>query len=354
MVGGHAGASLVVEAEVTSVGQYFRGEPDATFFLSLDSYLAQSEIWKRLPASRLRPWQYKGRQLLLPRDVNAVGLTYRADLFAQAGVDVEACATWESFFAACEKYEAYWAARGEPWRKAVEFPRGNASAVTVMLQQRGVPVVGMLQDVQLGDARVCDTLLAYAGWAATGVGANPARTILDTSTEVSEGRVAALLTADWRWGQLRKGVGPGVAAQLRTRGLPKFAEADAPTGTWGGTGIGIPRDTPSPLMSWRVIEALFADRERAERRWEETGVVPCVTSMWREGPLSRDPFAVLAARAPQGWRSTPVWPRAQFELNGIVGGACRRYAEGGRGAAAAWLGPALAEAQERLARELAQ
>lgn len=389
IAGGHSGPSMVVEVEINSVGQYFRGEADSTFFLPLDSYLAQSPVGRVLPAARMGAWRYRGVQLLLPRDVNPVGLMYRADLFSAAGVDVGRCANWGAFIAGCQRYEAFWAAHGQPQRRAFELPRGNASAVLVILQQRGVRLIDLMGAPRLTDERVVSTLMAYGRWLASGVGANPERTIVDTAEALQDGRLGALLTPDWRAGQLRRAA-PELfkGGEVRLRGLPVFSAsdvpADAPTASWGGTGVGIPRDTPSPLMSWKMIEALYLDRESNERRWEETGVLPAVTTLWVQGLGVRgqglavggaggewgaggilgDPFVPLAMRLPMTGASSVITPRLQMELNGIVGELRRRLGRessvgredqvGAAGGAEAWLRGALREAEGRLGRELAQ
>ena len=59
----------------------------------------------RILPSRLSPWTKDGEIFGLPQDVHPVTITYRADLFAQAGVDLAAATTWSAFQEACLRFE---------------------------------------------------------------------------------------------------------------------------------------------------------------------------------------------------------------------------------------------------------
>ena len=73
--------------------------------------------------------------------------------------------------------------------------------------------------------------------------------------------------------------------------MPIFEPGDAPTSTWGGTMIGIPRNCEKPKASWKLIEFLyFSDAGIAARRKYST-ILPPVITAWDDPIYQRgDPY----------------------------------------------------------------
>lgn len=325
LTAGGSGPSHLVELEIGSVGKYFRGPPESTFLRPLSADDARG-----LLPERLAVWRYQGTQLALPRDVHPVALVVREDLWREAGLDPRQCSTWNNYIDACRRFEAFYAARGEPERRSLELPRTNAAVVYLMLQQRGVVLIDEALDPQLADPRVAETVYEYARWVAADIGSSPARTILQTAQDLEAGRLGALLAPDWKLGQLRA-VAPGLAGKLALLPLPVFTDGDAPTASWGGTGVAVPRDTPDAAASLALIHAAGAN---GLERYARSMILPATPDAWRDPRMAAadgfwapttPPSRVLPELSRRVPRQvvTVLTPAAQAELNLIVARAVR-------------------------------
>ena len=78
----------LVEMEISLVGRFFRPPLKEVGFLPLDAQLDRTGWRDRLLQSRLAPWQKEGVTFGVPHDVHPCTITYRDDLFREAGVDL--------------------------------------------------------------------------------------------------------------------------------------------------------------------------------------------------------------------------------------------------------------------------
>ena len=103
-------------------------------------------------------------------------ITYRADLFAQAGVDLAAATTWSAFQEACLRFQEYWAEHGYPHRHAIELSHASSDDLEMLLLQRHVNLVDADGQPRLTDPLVLQTLRFYTQLIAgrRQIGANPA------------------------------------------------------------------------------------------------------------------------------------------------------------------------------------
>jgi arabinosaccharide transport system substrate-binding protein len=218
--------------------------------------------------SRFAPWTKSGHIFGVPHDVHPVTLTYRHDLFTEAGIDLESATTWPQFQEQCLAFQRYWRSRGYRDRHAMELPLASAENVIVMLLQRGVNIVDSDNQVHVTDPRVAQTIAFYAQLVAgeRRIGVESAGGLGVWARDLIDGNTCALVTPDWKITDL-KSFAPSLAGKLRMMPLPVFDATDARTSTWGGTMIGIPRHAKDPDASWKLIEHLYlSDHARAARR----------------------------------------------------------------------------------------
>src|SRR5690606_29062593 len=109
--------------EIGSIGKYFRGPPSAVGLLPLNERLREAGLLDDLLPSRVAPWTKDGQIYGVPMDVHPVALAYRHDLFADAGIDVEAIRTWGEFHAAGLAFQRYWSRHGHPEYRSIDLPR---------------------------------------------------------------------------------------------------------------------------------------------------------------------------------------------------------------------------------------
>lgn len=327
----------VVEIEIGSVGRFFRGP--SIPFLPLNSYLQKSGLDVRLVPNRLSPYTKDGIVFGIPADVHPVTITYRRDLFDQAGVDLASAQTWEQFHDRCVAFESYWHDAGQPKRRAMELSPTSASDLMMMLLQRGVNLVDASGQVHLADRQVASTLAFYAQMVAgrRAVAEGAAAGSMLWVRDLSDGRLCAALTPDWRIRYLRE-MAPELSGKLAMMPLPRFEPTDAPTSTWGGTMLAIPRHVANPDAAWALLEFLLVSPEGLAARREHTDILPPLRDVLANPTLSvPDPFfggepvtalyAELARQVPAN-RMHAYTPLASQALAGVLGQAVARVNAG--------------------------
>lgn len=274
----------IVQLEIGSVGKYFRFPPEKVGLLPLDEFIDRDGLRDQILPNRLASWSRGGVAFGIPHDVHPVGITYRRDLFDQAGVDLAACKTWDAFHDACLKYQEYWEQHGEPWRVAVEMSPANADIIQRMLLQRGVNTVDSDLKVHIAEPKVIDTLVRYAEMVAGDrkIGAPASPGGLNWLADIRRGALGAMITPDWRITFIRNNVDGELDGKLALMPLPKFEESDAPTSTWGGTMIGISRHARDPAASWEAIKFFHFSEQGVRSRVLNTDILGPDRKNWED------------------------------------------------------------------------
>jgi arabinosaccharide transport system substrate-binding protein len=344
----------LVEIDLASVGKFFRPPPADIGLLPLNGFLSASGQLPRFVPARLIPWSKHGIIFGIPRDVHPVTLAYRADLFDQAGVDLDAPRTWPQFQVACLRFQHYWSEHGYPQRRAMELYSSQSEELVLMLLQRHINLVDGNDAIHLTDPTVAETVAFYAQLVA-----GPRRIAADTVSgtpfgyrDLADGGVCAMLTPDWRTRYLRQ-YAPELARKLRMRALPVFDSTDSPTSTWGGTMIGIPRQAKDPAAAWRLLVSLCLSKPVPD-------MIPPLPEFWADSIYQQpDPFfggqqidrlyTSLAGQIPTRYVS-PFSLTAQGALTLVMNKAVAYAEDHGRDgletACTGWLTDAAAELQQ--------
>ena len=310
----------VVEVEINSLGKYLRGPPDSVGFLPLNRFLGRDGLGGKLLKSRLAPWTKDGLIYGVPNDVHPVAIAYRKDLFDEAGVDLAASKTWPEYQAACLAFEKFWSDRGHP-RRAMELDAASSDHLTLLLLQRGVNVVDAAGRCRLADPVVVETVAFYARLVAgpASVGGEASRGGTAWAGDLARGDLCAALCPDWRVADLKANA-PDLAGKVALMPLPVFDPTDAPTATWGGTMLGIPKTARDPEASWSLLKFLLFSREGLAARRAFSDVLPPLRSAWGDpayhqpdpffgGQRAEELYVELAAKIP---------PRVQTPFTGVA------------------------------------
>lgn len=363
---GHAGDALpdVVEIEIGAVGKFFRPRVADIALLPLNDRLRRGGWDTRILPSRFTPWTKHGVIFGVPHDVHPVAIAYRHDLFREAGVDPAAASTWTEFQETGLRFQRYWQARGHPGRYALELPRAAPEVLVAMLLQRGMNVVGHDETVHLDDPVVTRTLAFYAQLVAgpKRIAADSARASGMWTSDAAAGHLCAFVVPDWRIFHFGR-FAPALEGTLRLIPLPRFAPTDAPTATWGGTMIGITRQSRRHDLAWALIEELYLSPASLEARQRLSRIIPPVVEWWDRPEYDRpDPFfggqrvdhlyIDLARRIPARY-VTPVTGVAEAFLGAVLDRAVtfveRHGVAGLHEQVQAWLDTAAADLRRRLA-----
>jgi arabinosaccharide transport system substrate-binding protein len=356
----------LAELEISTIGRYFRAPLDDVGFIPLNGYLKESGWYDKIVEQRFAVWSKEGVIFGVPHDIHPVVITYRDDLFKEAGVeDLSKCKTWPQFHEACLKFKAYWGPKVR-YRHAVELPEAAIDYVLVMLQQRGINLVDDHNRLYFTDPRVANTLAFYAG-----VVTGP-RKVSGQSTggqgafakDVADGNLAAFVTADWRVTYVKR-FSPNLVGKMRMMPLPIFEPGDKRTASWGGTMIGITKGCENPKEAWRMIEKLYFSKEGLASRRKFSDVIPPVISLWDDpvyhqpdpyfgGQMANELFIELAREIPLRY-VTPATGLAQTQLNAVLAKATDYIRERGNAdGLEAVIGPWLVEAEADLKARIEQ
>ncbi len=273
----------LVEVEIGSVGKFFRPPVGEVGFLPLNRFIERDGIMDQMVRTRFAPWSKQGVVFGVPHDLHPVTITYRKDLFDLAGVDIASAKTWDQFQDLCLQFQAFWAGRGVQGRRAIELPSAASDYLVVMLLQRGINVVDDYNQVHLDDPKVADTVARYALMVA-----GPRRIAADATPggelyarDLAHGDLCALITPDWRAGFLYAHAAD-MAGRLAMMPLPRFDPTDAPTSTWGGTMMGIPRAAKDAEASWQLLKRLYLSGESLNARQRFSKIIPPVRDQWKD------------------------------------------------------------------------
>jgi arabinosaccharide transport system substrate-binding protein len=323
----------LVEIEIGQIARFFRPPVDAIGLEPLNAYLERDGWTGRLLESRLATWSKDGVIFGIPHDVHPVSITYRDDLFRAAGIDLSQAQTWTQFQEMCLAFQDYWQQRGLPTRHAIELPRASADYLTVMLLQRGVNLIDADESIHIADPIVARTIAFYAQLVAgqRRIGGETAGGNEGLwSNDVVEGNLCAFMTPDWRVYPLKL-YAPSLSGSLRMMPLPRFEPSDAPTGTWGGTMIGITRGSQNKAAAWELLKHLYLSDEGLAQRQRVTDVLPAVKAWWDSPSYhAGDPYFggqkieelyINLARQLPARHVTPMTPIAQAHLSYVVGRA---------------------------------
>jgi arabinosaccharide transport system substrate-binding protein len=320
----------IAEVEISQVGMFFRAPAKDMGFMPLNDILRQTGWLDKILPQRLASFTKDGLIFGVPHDVHPVTITYRYDLFKEAGVDLESAKTWAEFHTQCEKFERYWQQqRGMRYRHAIELPVADSGYIIAMLLQRGINVIDNENRIHIDDPKVANTMAFYAQLVA-----GPRRVAAQASggtgsftKDIIDGNLCAMITPDWRVGYIKIWA-PELKGKLRMMPLPIFEPGDIPTSTWGGTMIGITKAAKQPEVCWKLIEKFYFSKEGLVARRRETDILPPVITLW-DDPVYHEPdpffggqrgqelFIKLGRQIPRRY-VTPATPLASAELTAVL------------------------------------
>jgi len=360
---GSSGPSVpdLCEIEIDSIGQFLRPPTDDIGLLPLNDFLHQSGWDDRIIASRFAPWSKidprTGRRIIygIPQDVHPVTITYRKDLFDEAGIDPRQAATWSRFQELSLEFQTYWVNHGRPGRRAIALSNNSSDELVELLLQRHINLIDSSNDLHFTDPKLLQTLVFYAQMIAgpRAIAAEPSPGV-EWTEDFDRGDVCAICSPDWKADYLRQFT-PDLADKVAMMPLPRFDPDDAPTSTLGGTMIGICRTCPNPQHAWQLLEFLFLSPQ-AHRAAVAAGddVLPAIPEYWSDRAYHTPDGDLYVKLAPQipARVVTPYTYQAELALAVVVHRAVEYLgthgSDGLNDACAVWL----AEAQNDIHRRI--
>ena len=309
---GSSGPSVpdLCEIEIDSIGQFLRPPVDDVGLLPLNDFLHQSGWDSRIIASRFAPWSKidprTGRRIIygIPEDVHPVTITYRKDLFDEAGIDPAASRNVEPISGTLAwSFRRIGRTTAGPAAAPSHLSSNSSDELVEMLLQRHINLIDSSNELHFTDPKLLQTLVFYAQMIAgpRAIAAEPSPGV-EWTEDFDRGDVCAICSPDWKADYLREFT-PDLAGKVAMMPLPRFDPGDAPTSTLGGTMIGICRTCPNPQRAWQLLEFLFLSPQ-AHHAAIAAGddVLPAIPEYWSD-PAYHTPdgdlFVKLAPEIPE-------------------------------------------------------
>ncbi|MBT3376175.1 MAG: extracellular solute-binding protein [Lentisphaerae bacterium] len=277
-----AGAPVpdVVEILNGSMGYFARGPLKDVGFVDLTERLEKEGIRERMVESRFSIWSSRGHVFAMPHDVHPVTLAYRRDLVEELGIDVEALTTWDEFVRVGRRVTCDLDRDGVADRYMIDLPSDGASALDLLLLQRGGGLFDEDGQVTMDSQVAVETLVWYihqtrgegriafsAGW-----GQSLSKAMLD-------GLALFYFCPDWRTKTFQQDV-PGLAGKMAVMPLPAWEEGGRRTSTWGGTGFAITKACPRQELAWEFAKFLYLEKKELGKRFAGSNIIPPVKDAW--------------------------------------------------------------------------
>jgi arabinosaccharide transport system substrate-binding protein len=272
----------VVEVERLVAGRAFTGPLDQVGFVDLTDRLKSECLFDGINAPSFSPWTSRGRIFGLPHDVHPVLLMYRADLVEAAGIDVSKIETWDDYFRLLRPLMRDLDGDGRVDRYLLNASPSDPATTELLLLQAGGAVFDEQERPTLTSRANARALARLVPWHA-----GPARACRwsDVVTTASgqqtlvDGLVVAVLTPDWLSGHFKKQV-PNLAGKIKVMPLPAWERGGRRTSVWGGTMLGIAKNSPHVEADWEFAKAIYLSQEMAVELYRSTNIVSPIKAHW--------------------------------------------------------------------------
>lgn len=221
----------------------------------------------------------------IPVDLGPGVMYYRTDIFENAGIDVEeAIKDWDSYIAAGEKLK----------EKNVQLIASAADVAQAIIFTTVPEGEGLYFDMD-GNPVVTSERFVHAFTVAKEIRDKGLDgRILAWSNEWYEGfrngTFATQLSGAWLLGHLNNWIAPDTAGMWGVENLP-----DGIYGSWGGSFLSIPTQSPNQDEAWQLIEYMTTDRDVQLKHFETIAAFPANTTTY-DDDLFQEEVAFLGGQ----------------------------------------------------------
>ncbi len=257
---GGVGAPDIADLEQGRFGGFLRGGDPG--LVDIKDRLSEGGYMEDLVQNREALYSYKGKIYGVEHALTPVVQYYRADVFADAGVDMDALVTWDDFIAAGQEVST-------DDVKALSF----SAPAELYVRQRGQDYFDADGNITL-DSDICietmEWLLALRD--RHGI-ANQPPTGDAWWAAINEGKYLTQTGADWYAGFFKDNA-PDLTGKWKARPLPVWEEGGLTTSCYGGTGACIVKTSAYVEEAWDFVEYTMLSVEGNVRRFELTSLFP--------------------------------------------------------------------------------
>lgn len=272
----------MMEIERSQIGQFFSGPVDDIGFTDLTDRLRAEGIDTALNEPSFGPWTSRGRVYGLPHDVHPVMLAYRADLVEAAGIDINQIETWDDFARVMKPMIQDFDGDGQPDRYLLNLWYTNSDSVEMMILQAGGNFFDAQDRLVVASAINARVLATLVSWCE-----GPQRIAADTPEFSASGNelrlkgfVVCSLMPDWLAGVWKSDL-PKLGGKIKLRPLPTWTKGGCQTSVWGGTMLGIPKNTKDFASAWNFVQRIYLSETVAKQLYQTTTIISPVKALWK-------------------------------------------------------------------------
>ncbi len=256
---GGVGAPDLADIEQGRFGGFLRGADPG--LVDLNDMLVEGGYNEDLVENRQALYSYKGKVYGVEHALTPVVLYYRHDVWGDAGVDMEAVATWEDYISAAASVV------GDDVN-ALAFPGHD-----VLLRQRGEDYFDAEGNVKLDSDLSIETMNWILGLRDEHAIADQAPTGDAWWAAVRDGSFVSQVGADWYAGFFKDNA-PELEGKWMSMPLPAWTTDGIRTSCHGGTGNCIVKTSDYTDAAWDFMQYSMLSEEGNVRRFEMTSLFP--------------------------------------------------------------------------------
>jgi arabinosaccharide transport system substrate-binding protein len=270
----------LVEVEISSAGTFFRGPVKNIGFVDLTERIRAEGLDKKMVAARFAPYTSRGHIFGLPHDVHPVMLGYRKDIFDKEGIDVSQIETWDDFIKVGQKLTI------PDKRYMVEMSDTGRDQIEICLFQRGGGYFDADGNLIFDNETAVETMKWYVPLVAknskTKIGNNLSSSFGAVIAQgMEQGYFLCIFMPDWRSKGFEQDTGK-MRGKMALMPLPAVTKGGPRTSTWGGTMIGITKQSKNQDLAWKFAKHLYLNERDLAERFADTNILPPVRAAWQE------------------------------------------------------------------------
>lgn len=283
----------IYEGNADTFPTYLKGTEQEIPFAALNDALDISKYKDAVLEARWGRFTKDGKKFAAPHDVHSMLMLYNDAAWQEYDVDLSKVVLWDDFLAACQKVgKGAKTADGQPRIVLYDdFTYGPIHRIHMMEQEiwwTDKDGNSMLPDPRMkiaieSELRFQDYLVSI-DW-----GNGPA--------QFKAGQAMTYLAPDWMFGIHKQASQDDAAfmekSPIRLTLLPDLKPDGNKSGSWGGTGAAVVRQTKFLEAASNALLYLYFDdsNHQLAERWKATGILPPVVSSWSDPAMNEpDPY----------------------------------------------------------------
>lgn len=227
-----------------------------------------------------------GKIYALPWDSAPVGMFYRRDLFAKAGIDPNSILTWDDYIAAGKKLTN----APHEYMTFISRTADVQDTFQIFLSQYGGSPFDVDGKPSFNSPQGIQAIMLMKKIYDAGIAANIGWWSTDMFAAIKSGAVASFPQGVWMGGQI-KDTAPATTGEWGVIPLPAVQPGGIRTAIRGGSNLGITAKSTKADQAWKFIEFALANKDSQLKMYKDFDIFPALKSAYTDPVFSEpNPF----------------------------------------------------------------